>query len=136
MTTHKETAPPQWRSRPPLYQHLKLELDALADGHSLIRLPYQDHLGNSRGEVHGGAVAALVDAAMSQAARSILEAGAGVATMSMTLNYLAPAHGELVCSGSVIRSGRSVAFLEAEVRDDTGKPVCRASASYRLLRRK
>jgi len=77
----------------------------------------------------------LVDTSMSQALSSILEAGAGVATLSMTLNYLAPAHGELVCSASVLRSGRSVAFLEAEVRDDTGTPVCRVIANYRLIRR-
>jgi uncharacterized protein (TIGR00369 family) len=123
----------QWRSAPPFYQHLGLELDALADGRSAMRLPYQKHFGNSRGEVHGGAVAALADAAMSQAVRSTVELRAAVATISLTLNYLAPAHGELVCSGAVVRGGRSVVFAEAEVRDERGNPVCRASATYRLL---
>lgn len=64
------------------------------------------------------------------------EAGAAVATISLTLNYLAPAHGELVCKGVVARGGRSVVFAEAEVRDERGKSVCRATATYRLLPRK
>lgn len=136
MATGKKRAAAQWRSSPPFYEHLGLELDALANGRSAIRLPYRKHFGNSRGEVHGGAVAALADAAMSQAVRSTVEPGAAVATISLTLNYLAPAHGELVCNGAVVRGGRSVAFTEAEVTDERGTSVCRASATYRLLPRK
>lgn len=123
----------RWRSSPPFYEHLGLELDELADGRSRIRLPFQKHFGNSRGEVHGGAVAALADAAMSQAVRSTVELGAAVATISLTLNYLAPAHGELTCNGAVVRGGRSVAFAQAEVTDEDGQSVCHATAIYRLL---
>ena len=80
-----------------------------------------------------GAVAALVDAAMSQAVRSTVDPGVAVATISMTLNYLAPAHGELACAGTVVRGGKSIVFAEAEVADGRGKAVCRATATYRVL---
>jgi len=123
----------QWRSSPPFYEHLGLKLDALADGRSAIRLPFQKYFSNTRGEVHGGAVAALVDAAMSQAVRSTIALGASVATISMNLNYLAPAHGELTCKGTVVRGGKSVAFAEAEVTDEKGSAVCRGSATFRLM---
>lgn len=136
MATHDKRVTAQWRSSPPFYEHLGFVLDALADGRSALRLPFQKHLGNSRGEVHGGAVATLADAAMSQAVRSTIELGAAVATISMTVNYLAPAQGELACTGTVVRGGRSVAFAEAEVTDERGKPVCHATATYRLLPRK
>lgn len=136
MATQLRSTGPQWRSSPPFYEHLGLKLDTLADGRSTIRLPYQKHFGNSRGEVHGGTVAALADAAMSQAVRSTVELGAAVATISLTLNYLAPAHGELVCNGTVVRGGRSVVFAEAEVADERGNCVCRATAAYRLLPKK
>ena len=124
-------APAQWRSSPPFYRHLGLELDELADGKSALRLPFQQHFANTRGEVHGGAVASLVDAAMSQAVRSTVEMGARVATITMTINYLAPAFGELTGRGTVVKGGRSLVFAEAEVTDSTGKAVCRASATYR-----
>ena len=133
MTTDNKKALAQWRSSPPFYEHLGLILDALADGRSVIRLPFQKHFGNTRGEMHGGAVAALVDAAMSQAVRSTVDPGVAVATISMTLNYLAPAHGELACAGTVVRGGKSIVFAEAEVADGRGKAVCRATATYRVL---
>lgn len=123
----------QWRSSPPFYEHLGLQLDALDDGRSAIRLPFRKHFGNTRGEVHGGAVAALVDAAMSQAVRSTIQAGSLVATVSMTLNYLAPAHGELTCRGTVVKGGRSVVFTDAEVSDERGQAVCRATATFRVM---
>ncbi len=121
----------QWRSHPPFYAHLGLELQSLADGRSDIRLPFRKEYANTRGEVHGGAIATLVDAAMSQAVRSTVETGSRVATISMTLNYLAPAQGDLRCRGAIVRAGRSLSFVEAEVTDSTGTVVCRASATFR-----
>ena len=59
MTARTDPATAQWRSTVPLYIHLGFELDALDDGRSQVRLKFQPHLGNSRGEVHGGTVAAL-----------------------------------------------------------------------------
>jgi uncharacterized protein (TIGR00369 family) len=132
-TQRTEPAPAQWRSSPPFYEHLGLRLDALADGRAAIRLPFQKHFANSRGEVHGGAIASLVDAAMSQAVRSTVELGAKVATISLTLNYLAPAHGTLTGKGAVVKGGRSVAFAEAEVIDERATVVCRASATFRVM---
>ena len=83
--------------------------------------------------MHGGVVAGLVDAAMSQAVRSTIEMGSVVATITMTLNYMAPAFGELTAKGTVVRGGKSVVFAEAEVIDEKGKAVCRASATFRVL---
>ncbi len=134
MTTEKQAAP-RWRSTVPLYIHLGFILDALDDGRSQVRLVFQPHLGNSRGEVHGGTVAAIIDAAMSQAVRSLVDMEAGVATMTMNLNYLAPAKGEIVCRGTVVKRGRSIMFTEAEVVGEDGNTACRASASYRVLPR-
>jgi uncharacterized protein (TIGR00369 family) len=122
-----------WRSSPPFYEHLGLQLDALADGRSAIRLPFQKHFGNTRGEMHGGAVAALMDAAMSQAVRSTIPMGSVVATITMTLNYMAPSFGELTAKGVVVRGGKSVAFAEAEVTDSKGQTVCRGSATFRVV---
>ena len=90
----------EWRSSPPFYRHLGLELDALDDGRSTIRLPFRPEYGNTRGEMHGGAIAALVDAAMSQAVRSTIPMGSAVATVTMVLNYMAPSFGELTAPGS------------------------------------
>ena len=133
MTAESKTAAPRWRSSVPLYQHLGFRLDALDDGRSQVGLAFQQHLGNTRGDVHGGTVAAIVDAAMSQAVRSLVDTAMGVATMNMNINYLAPARGEIVCKGTVIKRGRSIMFTEAEVFGEDGELACRASGSYRVL---
>lgn len=133
MAANTQTAAAQWRSTVPLYIHLGFVLDALDDGRSQVRLGFQPHLGNSRGEVHGGTVAAIIDAAMSQAVRSLIDREMGVATMTMNLNYLAPAKGEIICRGTVIKRGRSIMFTEAEVFGEDDVLACRASATYRIL---
>lgn len=125
---------PQWLSFPPFYDHLGLKLESLAGGKCVARLPYAKHFGNSRGEVHGGIVASLLDITLSQAVRSTLDGPANIATISMTVSYLAPAVGVLACHGTVVRKGRTVAFAEGEVTDEKGGAVCRAVATYRILR--
>jgi len=125
---------PQWLSHPPLYEHLGLKLRELGGGKAVVELPYAKHFGNSRGEVHGGITASLLDATLSQAVRSTLEGPTNVATISMTVNYLGAAHGVLRCNGTVVREGRTVAFAEGEVIDEKGNAVCRATATYRVLR--
>ena len=125
---------PRWRSFPPFYEHLGLELETLADGKCTIRMPYAKHFGNTRGEMHGGIVASLLDITLSQALRSTFHSPADVATISMTLSYLAPAVGDLECQGEVVRAGRSVAFVEGTAVDQNGDSVCRAVATYRILR--
>ncbi|HEV7393580.1 MAG TPA: PaaI family thioesterase [Burkholderiales bacterium] len=124
----------QWRSFPPFYDHLALQLRSLEGGACVIQLPYAKHFGNSRGEVHGGVVASLLDITLSQAVRSTLEGQTNVATISMTVSYLAPAVGLLECRGNVVREGSTVAFAEGEVIDEKGSAVCRAVATYRILR--
>ena len=124
----------EWRSFSPFYEHLGLELASLGEGQCVIRLPFAAHFGNSRGEVHGGIAASLLDITLSQAVRSTLEGPTNIATISMTMSYLAPAHGVLTCAGAVVRAGRSIAFVEGEVTDEKGRAVCRAVGTYRILR--
>jgi uncharacterized protein (TIGR00369 family) len=83
--------------------------------------------------MHGGAIAALMDAAMSQAVRSTIPMGSVVATITMNLNYMAPSFGELTAKGTVVRGGKSIVFAEAEVTDSKGQMVCRGSATFRAI---
>lgn len=122
-----------WRSFPPFYAHLDLQLEALKNGECVIRLPYQARFGNSRGEVHGGIVASLLDIALTQAVWSTLDPQAGIATISLMVNYLASARGELVGTGTVMRNGRTVAFAQGEVRDATDTTICQATGIFRVI---
>ena len=121
----------KWITYPSFYAHLGLELEALGEGKSRIRLPYRSEFGNSRGEVHGGIMASIMDIAMSQAIRSTLDAMASIATMSLTLNYIGPGQGELIAQGELVRRGRSTAFAEDKVFDARGELVCTAVGTFK-----
>lgn len=124
-----------WHSFPPFYAHLGLKLRSLGDGRCVIQLPYAKHFGNTRGEVHGGIAASLLDITMSQALRSGLDGAAGIATISLNVSYLAPAVGVLECEAKIVRRGRSVAFVEGEVKGDNGESAARAVGTFRILKK-
>ena len=113
----------------PFYRLLGITLDAAADGTSTVRLASRPDLENSRGDVHGGPVATLLDAAMSTACRGVLGGGA-VATSTIAITYLAPGRGELTGSGEVVRAGRTLMAVTAEVRDASGVRTTRFDAAF------
>lgn len=110
-----------------------LEADA---GRSVLRLPIKAELANRRDHVHGGAIATLVDSAMALATRSTevgLETGG---TIDLNIHFLAPGKGALLATATVTRAGRSVAFCQCEVRDESGKLVATSMSSFKLRRAK
>lgn len=102
-------------------------------GHARIVLTSRHDLENSRGDVHGGVVASILDAAMGVAVRSKLGRGDGIATVSMTVNYLEPGRGALVATGRAVRVGRTVASTEGEVVDESGRKVAHAVGTMRVI---
>ncbi len=103
--------------------HLGIEIVDLEAGRSLIRLPVGEHLTNSSGGVHGGAIASLIDSAGGLAARTLTDP-ATVATVEFKVNFLAPVRrGTVVAEGRVIHRGRRTAVAEVMVRDGEDRPV-------------
>lgn len=118
------------RHRPPYYEYLGVELDA---ERTVAVLPSRPVLTNSRGAIHGGALASLLDAALAQCIRGAAPPGTGVATIDMSVHFLRPATGPSVTArGEVLRIGRSVAYAEAKVRTADGDVVAHAVGSFRL----
>lgn len=114
---------------------LRAEADVPA-GHSVVRLESRAELENSRGEVHGGVVASMLDAAMSVAVRSLLVNGEGATTVSLTVNYLEPGSAALIAKGRVVRSGRTISSAEAVVEDICGRTVAIGIGTMRIIARK
>jgi uncharacterized protein (TIGR00369 family) len=77
----------------------------------------------------------LLDAAMAVAVRSVLKDGEGVATVSLTVNYLEPGRAMLIAKGRVIRCGRTLASAEAAVEDASGRVVAHAVSTMRIIAR-
>jgi uncharacterized protein (TIGR00369 family) len=109
----------------PFIRSLGLEIAAAdADASTLtMRLPWRDdgQDADGRGTWHGGPIAALIDTAGAFAATMV--AGRDCGTVSMLVDYLRPARGELVARAIVRKTGRTLSNVDVEICDVTGK-VC------------
>ncbi|MEV5829743.1 PaaI family thioesterase [Spirillospora sp. NPDC052242] len=91
-----------------------------------MSLPYADRLSAHDGVIHGGVVSALIDTAGGGAviAGHDFAKGSRLSTVSLTVQYLAPAVGpEVVASARCVRRGGRIHFAEAEVHRADGT-VC------------
>jgi uncharacterized protein (TIGR00369 family) len=118
----------------PFYRFMGLDVKGgTTAGESRVELSTKPELANSRGDMHGGAIAALIDASVSVAVRSACTGGEGVATVSLTVNYAGPGRGTLVARGRALRVGRSIATAESTVTDADGNLVAHAIATLRVI---
>lgn len=91
-------------------------LTAVAPGAVTVELIRSDAVLQQHGFVHGGVVASIADSAAGYAALSLMGAAQGVLTVEFKINFLAPAaQPALVARGRVIRPGRSMSVVQADV---------------------
>ena len=90
-----------------------------------------DHrMTNPRGEVQGGIVAALLDNAMARALAAMNDNKVVASTVDMNVSFLEPVRpGRVIGHGKVIRQGRTIAFLEAELRNEDGRVLARGTST-------
>ncbi|TQF38780.1 hypothetical protein UNPF46_15190 [Bradyrhizobium sp. UNPF46] len=82
------------------------------------------------GIVQGGIVTGWLDVAMATACLVDGMEDTTVASLEIKVTFLLPAHpGRYRSYGTVIRRGRSIGFMEAELLDAQGKLIARASST-------
>ena len=97
------------------------ELTALAPGTCTIAAPILPGARQQQGFGHAGLTFALGDTAAGYAALSLMPEGAEVLTVEMKINLIAPAAGDrLVATGRVLKAGRRLTVVTAEVVAETG----------------
>ena len=90
---------------------------------------------NPNDGLQGGFICGMLDAAMAFAVYTALGEFAIVATLEIKVNFLEIARpGALAADGRVVRLGKTVSFLEAELRDDGGKLLATATQTARVIR--
>lgn len=103
-----------------------------ADGITM-ELEVTDQLMNMLGTLHGGATAALIDAAIGASIIGQL-GGRPATTVELKLNYLRPAtHGKVRARAKIVKIGKTLAVGTAEVHDLHGHLIAMGSATYLLL---
>lgn len=102
------------------------------EGRSRLEVQIEPHHGNQMGVAHGGLLMTLLDVCMGSAARSAV--GSNVVTVDMQVAFTAPASGRLVGRGRVVRAGKSLIFVEADICNAAGDVVCRGTSVFKTAR--
>ena len=113
-------------------------IDKSEPGRSVWRMLADERFANPVGIVQGGFVAAFADSAMGAASvtfakdRKVFSANAEI-----KVSFLKPAKvgSTLTCAAYVISGGNRAAFIEAEVTDEDGRMIAKASSTYLLTSR-
>jgi len=125
----------QLANRCPYFELLSMKIVDVGPGFSVLEIDLaQKHL-QPFGMVHGGVFSAIIDAAAFWAVYpGIEDPTAGMTTVDLKLNYLAPAaSGKLIARGSQIKLGRTLGYAEAEVLDEAGKILAHGTSTVIIL---
>jgi uncharacterized protein (TIGR00369 family) len=121
-------------NRSPYFSLLSMEIRDLQWGTCLLEVELGEKHLQPFGNVHGGAIASVVDAAAFWAVFPQVETGSGLTTVEMNLNYLAPARdGKLLAQGRCIKMGRTLALGEAHVRNGEGALIAHGTATMMVV---
>jgi uncharacterized protein (TIGR00369 family) len=111
-----------------------MELVAAEPGRVEIALDAADHHLNLQGLLHGGVIATLADTATGLAVRTMVPAGRRHVTVQLDVHYLRPgAPGRVTAIGTTVRVGTSIGYAEADVTDDRGRLLARATATVAVM---
>jgi uncharacterized protein (TIGR00369 family) len=89
---------------------------------------------NPAGFVQGGILSAMLDDTMGPAVLAMTEGRLFTATITMTVNFLAPAKpGPITGEAKVTQLGKTVAFVESRLTAEDGTVLATATSSARLV---
>ena len=115
----------------PFAKLLGIELETVAPGTATLSLQITNDLKQNNGVVHGGAIASLIDSATAFAIISVLPPDEKATTADLTISYLIPLkEGRAHSTARVLRAGRRLIVVSAELVDDAGKLIATALTTY------
>lgn len=120
---------------PPVAKLIGFNLRSVEPGRAVFDLEAGPQHWNPMGGLHGGILCDLTDAAMGIAFASTLAEGETFATVELKINFLRPVkQGLLTAEGWVVSGGRTLGYTEAEVRDENGRLIAKASSTCKKVR--
>ena len=118
----------------PFAKLLGIQVESVVAGHAVLLLPIRDEHKQNHGVVHGGAIASLIDSAMAFAIIPLLAENERTTTVDLTIHYLRPlTEGVAKSSARVVRAGRRVIVVSAEVLDHKERLIATAVSTYLRL---
>jgi len=121
----------------PLFAGLGIIVKKISPDTVVLRLPFRPDFIQGGRMIAGGIMATLADEAMAHAALANLKPGETTATIEMNIRYLKGcAAGDITATASVIKKGRQVINLQAEITNADNQSIAQAGASFMVLDKK
>lgn len=108
-----------------------MQLVSMRPGEAVIKIEMRDELRQPHGLLHGGVTATLIDTAMAFAVITRLTEDEKASTIDLTVHYLRPhTEGTFTCTAKVVRAGKRIFTLAADVENEQGKLIATAVSTY------
>ncbi len=115
----------------PYLKLLGIELVEIERGEAVMSLQMHEKLRQPYGLLHGGATASLIDTATAFAVIGVLSEDEKATTVDLTVQYLRPhTSGKIICTAKILRAGKRLIFISAEVVNEEGKLIATALSTY------
>ena len=89
---------------------------------------------NPAGYIQGGLLTAMLDDTMGPAVFVMSKGELYTTSIDINVSFLAPAKvGPLYCEATVIQIGKTIAFVEGRLTDDSGTLLAKATTTARLI---
>ncbi len=124
-------------ANPPISSHFGLRVVKVDEGDIVMTAEPDESHYNPIGSVHGGFFATVLDSVCGCAVHSTLPAGVGYTSLELKVSFLRPVTadtGTVTAHGWVTKSGRSAAFVDADLRDSAGRVLATASSTCLIIR--
>ena len=118
-------------TRLPFSRLIGMELVDIRPDEAVIKIEMRDELRQPSGVLHGGVTATLIDTAMAFAVRTRIPKEEATATIDLTIHYLRPhTEGTFTCTARVLRAGRRIFTVTADVTNEQGKLIATGLSTY------
>jgi acyl-CoA thioesterase len=115
----------------PFLKLLGIEVESVGPGTATLLVRVREELMRNDAIVHGGVMASLIDSAFAFAIIPILDDGERTVTVDLTIHYLRPLSGGVAKAvARVVRAGRRVITVSAELFDENDKLAATALSTY------
>ena len=117
------------------YDYLGLNITDGGEGWLEVTLSVRPELINGDGALHGGMWAVVADSSMGGALRTVIDGEREkVVTAQLDVRWMRPAHGDALRSvGRLLRRGRTLSHLTAELFDGRGELVGSATGTFMVV---
>lgn len=115
----------------PFAKLIGMELADIRPNEATVTIDMRDDLKQPSGVMHGGVTATLIDTAMAFAVRTYLTDDEPTETIDLTVHYLRPhVTGKAKCTAKVIRPGKRIFTVSADVVNEEGKLIATGISTY------